>query len=73
MNLAERQDGLAAYRGELYTRIYSSAAPLDTEGHLWRTNVRDITGTWILAGVDGIATTGDPLNQVLYGAPEFVV
>jgi hypothetical protein len=73
VNLGEQQDGLKAYRGELFTRIYSTATDFDGEGHLWRTNAKDIAGDWILAGVDGIAFTNNPLNQVLNGAPEFVV
>jgi hypothetical protein len=66
VSLSDPQDGLATFRGELYTRIFESDAPFVGDGLLWRTNVRDVSGTWVLAGE---AAPGQELN----GAPAFVV
>jgi hypothetical protein len=73
VSLTDSQDGLVAFRGELYTRIYQGGVPYDAEGHLWKTVFGDVSGTWVLTGPDGINVSGDPLNQVLNGKPEFVV
>lgn len=70
IQLATNQDGLAAYRNELYTRVYDADIPYSGDGMLWRTNIGAVDQPWVLAG-DPAGTNG--FSQALNGAPVFVV